>query len=384
MFKKEKDKIVVVHFGNVMHYPPVINLLDCLLTNGYKTMLISEGISDINPMILNHANFSFSEIVTSKGNSKVQAVIRNLKKRAEYRKIFRLVMSENDILWTTNDNAVAALSNLIKPYQKQHVLQLMELVRKVPVMKGVPYIAFPIESYARESWRTVVPERNRAYIQKVLWRQEKIPFVLPNKPYRLDAGEITEDIAKKLQDIQNERRKIVLYLGVVGKDRDLSCFVDAIDMLGEDYCLYIIGRVVPTVKNEFEKMILKHDNVRYLGFFNPPGHLHFVKYAHVALLPYKPAYNIKSQSPLNALYCAPNKIFEYAGYGVPMVGTDVLGLREPFERYNIGICCSDLSPTSIASAIQKVAQNHSEMSARCLEYYGSVDFDKIVNSILLP
>ena len=30
---------------------------------------------------------------------------------------------------------------------------------------------------------------------------------------------------------------------------------------------------------------------------------------------------------LNALYCAPNKIYEYAGCNIPMIGTDVLGLK---------------------------------------------------------
>ena len=382
MFNKEKNKVVVVHYGNVMHYPPVINLIDCLVSNGYKTFLISEESSGIVDHVLTNPHFKYEEIAVETSPGFINAVKRNLLKRKLYRTAFLNTMEEDDIVWTTNDNAVAALNKLLIPFQDNHVLQLMELVNKVPRIKGFAYISFPIEEYARRAWKTVVPERNRAYIQKVLWKQKRTPYVLPNKPYRLDPGEITEETQNALKTIQSEERHIVLYLGVVGKDRDLAPFIEAVEKLGEEYCLYVIGRIVPTVQENFDELLKKHNSLKYLGFFNPPTHLHFIRYADVALLPYKPAYNIKSQSPLNALYCAPNKIFEYAGFGVPMVGSDVLGLREPFEKYNIGVCCDETSVSSIAAAIKYVVNNRIIMSENCKKYFSEVDIDKIVLNII--
>ena len=87
-------------------------------------------------------------------------------------------------------------------------------------------------------------------------------------------------------------------------------------------------------------------------------------------------------SELNALYCAPNKIFEYSGYGIPMVGSDVLGLKLPFEKWNMGVCCRDNSEQSIYEAIDKVDKAHEEMSKNSRLFFESVDLDESVKNIL--
>ena len=72
----------------------------------------------------------------------------------------------------------------------------------------------------------------------------------------------------------------------------------------------------------------------------------------------------------------------YAGCNIPMIGTDVLGLREPFEKYNIGVCCKDLKPETIIEAIKYVDANHDQMVINAKAFYDSVDLDCIVNSIV--
>ena len=107
-----------------------------------------------------------------------------------------------------------------------------------------------------------------------------------------------------------------------------------------------------------------------------------LKYARIGLLTYV-ANPIESEAiQLNALYCAPNKIFEYAGSALPMVGTNVPGLKEPFEKYNIGVCCDDMKPETIANAIKCVDKYHDEMAKNCKKYYESVDLDMIVEKII--
>lgn len=382
LFNKDSNKILIVHNGFVIRCPPVINLMDCLLTNGYRVFLISEDIDKLDGSITSHPLFDKEEIVYEFKAGLISGAKRVLAKRKLYRDAFVRHMNEGDIIWTTNDHAVAALNKLLQPYQDRHVLQLMELVDEVPPFKGVPFGSFPIDEYGRKAWKTVVPERNRAYIQKVMWKLERTPYVLPNKPYRLDTGPVTDQVREALEVIKQEKRHIVLYLGIVGKDRDLTCFAEAIEQLGPDYCFYVVGRVASELQGQFDALLREHASVTYLGFFDPPSHLKFVSYADVAILPYRPVYGIKNQSPLNALYCAPNKIFEYAGFGVPMVGTDVLGLREPFEKYGIGVCCDEASKESIAEAIGYVAEHHDEMSCNCKAFYVDTDLDKIVLDII--
>ena len=120
-----------------------------------------------------------------------------------------------------------------------------------------------------------------------------------------------------------------------------------------------------------------------MGFVNPPNHLFFLKYARIALVPYSPEsmkgyeFNI-----LNALYCAPNKIYEYSGCGIPMIGTNVLGLKVPFEKYNIGICCENLDEQTIINAIKSIDDNYELMTKKSKLFFDSVNIDEIVKKIL--
>ena len=49
MFRFNKNNTINVFlYENVMYYPPVLNLIECLLNNGYKVKLISEGTKDLS------------------------------------------------------------------------------------------------------------------------------------------------------------------------------------------------------------------------------------------------------------------------------------------------------------------------------------------------
>lgn len=383
MFNSDTNKIVMVHYGNVPLCPPVINACECLVNNSIRVHLIGGSIVALPEILLNNPLFSFTDLGDFRTSS---SYVDKYKKRKqiynEMRNAFKAKMRKGDILWTTNEAAVMYLNKLIKPFQDHHVLQLMELINYCPVSYKVPIIKFPIDEYARNAWKTVVPEINRAYIQKIQWRQEKTPYVLPNKSYYLEPGHITPEVEDAISELKKEKRKIIFYMGIFSPDRDMDSCIKAIDALGDDYCLVAIGRISDVMRDKAEYIINNTPNFKYLGFFNPPNHLHFLKYAHIGLTPYRPSYDIKYASPLNSLYCAPNKIFEYAGYGIPMVGTDVLGLRTPFEKFDIGICCKDLSSESIVDAVKKIESQYDRMRENCFKFYESVNLDHIIKEII--
>ena len=383
MFNKEKNKIVMVHYGNVPLCPPVINVCECLVNNSIRVHLIGGDIIKLPEILLKNSMFSFTDLGDFRTSSSYINKFRKRKRIYEgMRDAFNDNMKKGDILWTTNEVAVMFLNKLIKPYQDHHILQLMELIDYCPVFYKFPIFKFPIDEYARKAWKTVVPEINRAHIQKIQWKQEKTPYVLPNKSYYLEPGEITDEVESALKIVKEEKRRIILYMGIFSPDRDMDSCIKAIDALEDKYCLYAIGRISDVMRDRAEYIINNTPNFKYLGFFNPPNHLHFLKYAHIGLTPYRPSYDIKYASPLNSLYCAPNKIFEYAGYGIPMIGTDVLGLRTPFEKFRIGICCKDLSVKSIVSAVQEIESQYTNMQQNCYEFYNSVNLDEIISKII--
>ena len=117
--------------------------------------------------------------------------------------------------------------------------------------------------------------------------------------------------------------------------------------------------------------------------FPAPKHLHLLKYAYIGLLPYQPGNSTRPYiSELNALYCAPNKIFEYSGYGIPMIGTDVIALKQPFEKYDMGLCIKDFSSNEIIKAIKNIENRYDEMARNCKRYYQDINLDNLLEDIL--
>lgn len=374
-------KVVIVEGYNVADYPPIINLIENLINHEHMVVLISCGCDLLPDKLLECQRLRCVQLLpyfkSGEGTSFLKRIKNRIFLKIKLPTVVKTEMQDADVLWTTSFLTIRMLGRDILKYK--NVMQLMELIQKGYRYRKI--FRYPIENLARKSWKVVVPEENRAYIEKTWWHLKRLPYVLPNKPYNLDPGSPSEDMLSVLEKMKKEKRRILLYLGVVGNDRELIPFVNALNVSGENYCIYIVGRIDGADEEKKINQLLKMDKVEYLGFFSPPKHLLFLQYAFAGLLPYKPMEE-GSNSALNALYCAPNKIFEYAGYGVPMIGSDVLGLKYPFEKYNIGKCCKIEDINSIVNAIKYVEKNHSEMSKNCKTFYDSVDLDAIVEKIL--
>ncbi|WP_290139357.1 hypothetical protein [uncultured Dubosiella sp.] len=379
-FNKKENKIVVVHYGNIMLYPPVINLVENLINNDYSVTLMAGNTKKLPDFVLKSSNLQIIDfpIIASK------KIIKRLQRRFlighYYKDALRKIMDPGDIVWTTTDSTVRALNTALLKYK--HIMQLMELDDFFPLFDGAKLLKFNLEKYGKHAWKIVVPEINRAYIQKVKWRLKETPCILPNKPYYLSPGEMDDSVIRAIEIIEKDPRKKIMYLGVLSVDRNLEPFAKAVEKMGEDYALYTLGNVPNSEQEKFNQFLAKHPQVFYLGFFNPPNHLHFLKYAYVGLTPYSTDFKSIFISPLNVLYCAPNKIYEYAGYGIPMLGTDVLGLKIPFEQYGIGFCCINLEPETIAKGLKYIDINHEKMRQNCLRFYEDTDLDKILASII--
>lgn len=375
--ESKMHEITVVELNKIVQYPPVQNLIRVLLEKGYKVNFIGQEVECIADDIKQNGYYTAYETTLYRGHGNIlKRVINRIYMGFSANKKIDKSMETSDCLWISSMKSLGIVGK--KTSQYKTIVQLMELCQYAHRFRN--HFKLPVKKYAQKAYKVIVPEINRAYIQKIWWDLTEIPVVLPNKPYNLEYGEISEEISKKILSIKKENRKIILYLGGIYDDRDFERYAKAIHSM-DGYVLYIIGKVFSTDGQKLIEKLQKEYGVVYLGGFNPPKHLAFVQYANIGLLPYK---TIKSGelSELNALYCAPNKIWEYAGFGVPMVGSDVLGLKLPFEQWNIGRCCDLNDETAIIKAIEEVDRNHDEMSKNCYRFYDSVSLEKIVSEIL--
>lgn len=375
---KKPLTVTVAHAGNMLDYPPTVSLLENLLHNGHTVRLVSSAQPQRMPERLMQAeNFTYRYVPDHTGGG-VKGKIERLRYRKQLRAAVEECMVGADRLWTSTDATVKMLGDCVLKYP--HILQLMELIRGIPRIGQSKMWLFPIDRYARAARKVVVPQIDRAYIQQVWWGLKEVPTVLPNKPYTIEAGEPLPEMAEALETIRNEKRKILLYLGVVAPDRNIEPFAEAIRDR-DDYCLYLLGRPAYGHDNYLQDLLHRCPNIVYLGFYPTPKHLAFLPYAYIGLMPYMAKASMH-YSELNALYCAPNKIFEYSAYGVPMIGTDVQGLRTPFERFDIGRCCKKLDKDTILQTVEDIEQHHDAMRENGYRFHESVNLDKIVEEIL--
>ena len=90
---------------------------------------------------------------------------------------------------------------------------------------------------------------------------------------------------------------------------------------------------------------------------------------------------VANNHSINAVFCAPNKVYEFAGFGIPMLCNDNPGLKYTVEYYGMGVCAEDLSVDSIKSFLDKIRAEESAMSEAANHYYYNKGMlaEKVIN-----
>lgn len=370
-------KIIVVLLTHIDNLPPARNLLLGLNKCTVNIELITMYSYALPEEIKNSTTIRIHDMQDQIALNKLDALKKRMSRRKKVRKLVQKLTEKDDVIWTVTDYDAMEVGGILN--QHRHVMQLMELIHDIPLFDELPCLKAHIQSYAKTAELVIVPEYNRAHIQQAYWNLKETPRVIPNKPTvyntKFNIAEISEEADLVLQEIGN--RKIVLYQGTFGYERVLDQFIEGVELLGDEYCMLLMGRD----DEELRLLLRKYPNTFFIPFISPPKHLAITSKAHIGVLSYVNSNNIRHYDPLNALYCAPNKLYEYACFGVPMLGNDIPGLEIPFRLNNIGRC-SKLESTYIAEAIQDIDKNYAAMSNNCRNFYDSIDVNDIIGQIV--
>ena len=114
-------------------------------------------------------------------------------------------------------------------------------------------------------------------------------------------------------------------------------------------------------------------NTIYSEYIPAPLHLEVTSNAEIGLLFYDP-------DTLNKAFCAPNKIFEYSVFGLPIIGNNIPGLYNTIGRAKAGIC-TDFSYEGIKKALEEIYSHYDEYSSMAYKFYDSVDNVKTMRTI---
>jgi glycosyltransferase involved in cell wall biosynthesis len=268
------------------------------------------------------------------------------------------------VLWVgSGDTAIYIGSRL---YRSKYILQLHELYDEFPLRR------YCIGRAARNALEVVVPDDCRAAIARVWFSLQKTPTVIPNRPH-LALFDMASGLSLGGEELSGDPGSIkrILYQGHIDeKARDLRCVARAINSLGHPWVFELVGRDFGSLST----LRVLCARVKYHGFMAAPQHLSVTERAYIGLV----AYNYTS---LNNIFCAPNKIWEYTYFGVPLLCNDVPGLRRIIESHQCGVCVDFDDESAVRDAIQEIHSNYDYYSAKSRVFFLSGDPTRVFESI---
>lgn len=381
-----KKRVFLILKEDIIYYPPVLSLIRILRKLDYRVYHIGVYTDKKQKEYLESQGVTFLQTLQYKGNANpFIKLLQQWKFRRQVNSFLkRLSPTETDYVWLIQAETVCLLNSLIFKYKT--IVHLFEYVEPhINFKYRLLNPTFKMSVAMREAYKVICCEYNRSQITKGLFQLKELPIVLPNKFY-LDEKELENpptDVMDIVNDIHTkiEGKKVILYQGsFLEKDRRLEEFCQAIDDCPDDYVLLAMGPNVGMYR--YLKGRYSSNKIIFLPFIRPPFHLLVTKLASIGVLSYFPK-SKNVASVINPLYCAPNKIFEYSRYGIPMVSNDVPGLYYIYMEYKCGECISyPLTPGGIKKAILKIFDNYEMYSQGAYNYYNSINIANIINKIL--
>jgi glycosyltransferase involved in cell wall biosynthesis len=136
--------------------------------------------------------------------------------------------------------------------------------------------------------------------------------------------------------------KYLLFFGIIRKYKGLDLLIEAMSKLGEDYHLLIAGEVYGSF-DEYQSLIDRHNLTHRVHLFNqyiPDDKVgQYFSASDVCVLPYRSA----TQSGIISI----SKHFE-----IPVIATDVGGLKESISHGKTGLMVDHAEPQLIAESIE--------------------------------
>lgn len=267
------------------------------------------------------------------------------------------------ILWIGNMETAMSL-DIRKLKNSRFILNVLELYNEDTL-----YDKWLIHN-AKYAEVIIACEKHRAAIMQSRYELAELPQILPNKPYEI---EYTNSNVSDEMKLLLEEKFVVVYQGIISKDRPLEAVAKALAKYNDSEVVFLIMGAC----SEKYQLIIKeiYNNTFFTGFIPAPEHLKYTKYCNLGIANY-------DVSSLNNVFCAPNKIFEYAKYGIPMLCSKNIALEETVGYFKAG-CCIDFNDVDcIVESISEIKTNFNEYSGNAEVFYENCNMKSLIEQIV--
>ena len=366
-------KVLLVSRTPPEKLPPLNMLAFGLLENGKEVIFLTTEMQNEEKELLDDKG-----IVSYSANCKIITKIPIIDSLLAWLCLCRMTfkflkqLDRDDFVWVCGANTMLAICWLLNKKYK-YILQLFETYENVPHYQ--PFLKF----FSNKASLVVCCEFNRAALARKWYKLPYTPLTLPNKPWSrkfkrnefIRNAEAREIVAK----IYMSKKKMVLYQGGVYPDRKLDSVAEAISDLGRGWVFAIMGGST----NLLIELMKKYNSIVHIPFVPPPYHLQITSHAHVGIAVY-------DYDALGNIFCAPNKVWEYTGFGIPLLCNDVPGLINTIGISSAGICLDfSAGKSAIRKSILKIDSDYKNYSKKAKSFFDSEnskeEICKIINKL---
>ena len=369
------DKVILIQVDSILGYPPTMALINELVNTSIKvtvlTTVVNNQLIEVLPKSVIIQKVGKDYTYNTFPITKLMELFVVRKNIWSYIDAY---YDDDTLLWVMSNITIKHMGMKLLNYR--YNLHLFELVDKVTYI-GSHTIGLDLVKLAYAAHKLIVCEYNRAQITQAWFKLKELPLVISNKPMLNDfhrKSEITRSEPAKKIIAELKDKKIVLYQGVVDVERPIEPIARAVEELDESFVFMVMTGSKCEHLKKYRKTIV-------MPYIAAPYHLEVTSHAFVGILIYTPVYGTFT-SPLNSIYCAPNKIYEFSQFGIPMIGNDIPGLRYTIEYNRMGVCVPEMNAKHFAQAIQNITDNYNAFSDNAIKFNQSDNKAEVVKLAL--
>lgn len=203
--------------------------------------------------------------------------------------------------------------------------------KEYPTDKREKFFGFLEKMLLPKAQLVICADEKRAELMQKHYGLKTPPFVVPNFS-ELPVNE-KYDFTPEMIDFFNDPRKTFVYAGALTSGRHIDSIILETSKLTDLYKVLIVGD--GGERGKLEELARKCKGLKYLFTGSVP-----YKDLGAILRRCDAGYLSYPMTNLNNIYCAPNKIYEYASVELPMVCNDNPNLINIVGRSQIGLCVS--------------------------------------------
>lgn len=360
-------KIIYIVKTKLHFYPPCVSQIRMIKRLGYNIEVLYGTCNEKTIQILESEGIECKKISNIKDEyyGKINKLKGWIKFRIDLSKIIKRYNKTDTIFWFGNAETVIPMKGLLR--KRKYIVSLLELLDSSPIKLKL------LHGILEHAYKVTCCEETRAYLIRKWFSLRELPYIFPNKPFNqittkrvIPTSNSTRSIIEQIKDDQ-----VIIYQGYLQNTEELIEIAYALKMLDNKYKLVLIGI---DEFHSYEKVKKIYSNTVFYPYVPAPLHLEITSYAKFGILFYRP-------TTLNNAFCAPNKIFEYGGFGIPMIGNDIPGLRNTINNAGAGKCI-ELTRDKIYNAIREMESRYNYFSKNAKKYFESIDNLKTMKKML--